>query len=292
MKVTIYTSAATPAEMLALAEMLTALANGRKPQPQPNSDLMRAAARFDAEDKQAALDMPADASAVAIAAPDTPAPAAVFGGDQPTAEQVFTQAAASSTPAPAAATSAPPTMPTENVANASTTTASAAVVELDKDGLPWDARIHAGTRSKCADGSWKKKRGVHDAVVDQVVSELRAIMAVPGPAPTVTDAAAAFAPPPAAAAAAVTDAAAAFAPPAAAAAFAPPPAAAAVAPEGTLPPFPALMRKITAAQTAGKLNPAQITAAVQSVGLNMLPDLLKRPDLIASVEAALGDLIA
>lgn len=52
-------------------------------------------------------------------------------------------------------------------------TPPALVVELDKNGLPWDARIHASTKSKIADGSWKMKRGVEAATLQQVEAELR-----------------------------------------------------------------------------------------------------------------------
>lgn len=45
--------------------------------------------------------------------------------------------------------------------------------ELDADGLPWDARIHAGTKSKTQKKQWTRKKGVDDAVFDAVIAELR-----------------------------------------------------------------------------------------------------------------------
>lgn len=42
----------------------------------------------------------------------------------------------------------------------------------DKNGLPWDERIHAGTKALNADGTWKKRRGVDDATVAAVTAEL------------------------------------------------------------------------------------------------------------------------
>lgn len=51
----------------------------------------------------------------------------------------------------------------------------------DKTGLPWDARIHAGTKSLNADGSWKKKRGSLPEFVDSVERELRGVQALPSP---------------------------------------------------------------------------------------------------------------
>lgn len=51
-------------------------------------------------------------------------------------------------------------------------------VELDTDGLPWDARIHAGTKRKNADGRWTAKKGINDPdLVPRVVKQLREMMA-------------------------------------------------------------------------------------------------------------------
>lgn len=47
-------------------------------------------------------------------------------------------------------------------------------VDRDSAGLPWDERIHASTKSKIADGTWKSKRGVDAALVVAVEEELRA----------------------------------------------------------------------------------------------------------------------
>lgn len=46
-------------------------------------------------------------------------------------------------------------------------------VELDATGLPWDERIHAGTKAKNKDGSWKGKRGVQPVLITEVEAELR-----------------------------------------------------------------------------------------------------------------------
>lgn len=43
---------------------------------------------------------------------------------------------------------------------------------VDKNGLPWDERIHAGTKALNADGTWKKRRGVNDATIAAVTAEL------------------------------------------------------------------------------------------------------------------------
>lgn len=74
-------------------------------------------------------------------------------------------------------------------------------VELDKNGLPWDDRIHASSKVFVADGTWRQRRGVDKAVVAQVEAELRAIMNIPAavippPPPPVNPTFAAPVPPP------------------------------------------------------------------------------------------------
>jgi hypothetical protein len=44
---------------------------------------------------------------------------------------------------------------------------------LDIQGLPWDERIHAANKTKNADNSWRKRRGVDAGLVAQVEAELR-----------------------------------------------------------------------------------------------------------------------
>lgn len=45
---------------------------------------------------------------------------------------------------------------------------------VDKDGLPWDERIHAKSKATNADGTWRKRRNVDDATVAMVETQLRA----------------------------------------------------------------------------------------------------------------------
>lgn len=54
----------------------------------------------------------------------------------------------------------------------------------DKNGLPWDERIHAGIKALNADGTWKKRRGVDDATVTAVTAELTGAAPQPEPTPT------------------------------------------------------------------------------------------------------------
>jgi len=155
-------------------------------------------------------------------------------------------------------------------------------VDTDSTGLPHDARIHSSSKTKLVrDETWKKKRGIDPALVEQVEAELRAAMAAP--AATETTAAAAFAetekPAPAPAAKTETPA------PAPAAKTETP----APAPAATIEPvtFPILMSKVTNAMAAGTLTEPQILQAVNAKGLASLPLLSARPDLITEVDALL-----
>jgi hypothetical protein len=86
---------------------------------------------------------------------------------EPTAAEVFTPA--------------PPT----NVVSIAGPSITIGAATLDKSGLPWDDRIHASTKALTADGMWRKKRGVTDALVAEVEGQLRLIhpMSVPPPPP-------------------------------------------------------------------------------------------------------------
>ncbi|MCA9268821.1 MAG: hypothetical protein KDA41_10145, partial [Planctomycetales bacterium] len=193
-------------------------------------------------------------------------------------------------------------------------TAAPAGVETDKNGLPWDERIHSGPkdkRPKNADGSWRKRRGVDDALVEQVEAELRQVMgatgnpapaaptaaASPEPAPAPAPTAAPVVPPPTPAdagtasgpVAATTADSAPPAPPVATPAPAPAPTPpASPAPSGELT-FPELMRKITALQSSGTLTVQATNEIAVSLGLTGVRDLIHRPDLIASFAALLPE---
>lgn len=107
-------------------------------------------------------------------------PAAAFGGQQgaaPLAASIPT----APVPGTVAQSSPAATVPTTTTPGPVSLAAGAAPagVELDKHGLPWDNRIHAETKAKIADGSWRKKRGVDPALVAQVEAELRQVMGAP-----------------------------------------------------------------------------------------------------------------
>lgn len=60
----------------------------------------------------------------------------------------------------------------------------AAAGTVDKNGLPWDDRIHSTPAKLTAKGVWRAKRGVNPALVTQVEAELRARPAIPADAGT------------------------------------------------------------------------------------------------------------
>jgi len=53
------------------------------------------------------------------------------------------------------------------------TSTNAIISELDSNGVPWDKRIHAATKTKKKDGTWKNKRGLESDVLAQVETELK-----------------------------------------------------------------------------------------------------------------------
>ena len=242
----------------------------------------------------------------AFGKPDTGAQeaAAAFGGAAPLAVSTPAIAAASTVAPPPPVNTAPITT-TPGVAS-SAAGASSAGVELDKHGLPWDGRIHAESKGKLTDGSWRKKRQVDPALVAQVEAELRQVMgAAPAaplaqgvaPAPTPVSVAAStiaqsvptgavpqpVAPPPA---------------PVPVAGAAPTmPAAPNVAPAGEVPQdarqqFVGLVGRASAAIQAGKVSQAEVNQICADSGIPALPLLANRLDLVATVASRIDALIA
>ena len=165
---------------------------------------------------------------------------------------------------------APPVLATPGLAPA------VAGVELDSTGLPWDARIHAATRARNVDGSWRTKRGADKDEVASVSAHLRALVGG-APAPVeetpvllVTDANGELvrAPEP-------------VVPPP------PPPAPAPAAAMTTAQLFAGFMRKITPLQSAGRLTAVAVNEACAEVGIAAVRDLMVRADLIPLMEAAI-----
>lgn len=152
---------------------------------------------------------------------------------------------------------------------------------LDKNGLPWDERIHAGSRVKVADGSWRIKRGVDAALVAQVESELKALMAVPGPVAVLA------APPTPPAPFAVTVAGVSPELPTAIAVVPPPPPPTADSKTA----FIAMLKKATNAIQSGKLTQEQLVSAVISQGVPSIALLGNRLDLVPAVSATIDAMI-
>jgi len=139
--------------------------------------------------------------------------------------------------------------------------------------IPWDARIHASSKAKLAKKphGWKMKRGVSDDLVDQVEAELVAAMQA-SPANPVESTP--TPPPPVDASRSIVSA-----DPAIGVVHQKP-----AAPTGAVTTFPALMSAIT----SNKIDQATVTAAANKAGLQSLPLLAARPDLIPTVAAELG----
>lgn len=211
----------------------------------------------------------------------SPLPTAVFG--QP----------AATIPLPAAPAAPPTASP-----------AVAGSVEYDSKGMPWDGRIHASSKNKVADGSWRYKRNCDEATIAQIEAELRATMGAPavaaggatqvqaaggtapafGPHPFF-DGTAAVPPVPAAVPAApavVPVAPAPVAAPAPAAPVAVPVAAAA----GLT--YESLIAALPARITSGELTATQLQEACEKFGVASIGSLAARPDLVPIIAATLG----
>jgi hypothetical protein len=145
--------------------------------------------------------------------------------------------------------------------------AGGSLVTLDKVGFPWDERIHASTKTFNADGTWRKKRGVDATTISTVEAELKLLMAIPSPAPAQV---AVIPPPPGSPTA--------------------PPAAPDQADLRSQ--FVALVGRASAALTAGKLTQAEMASACASVGVDSLPKLGIRLDLVPRAAVEIDRLIA
>jgi hypothetical protein len=79
------------------------------------------------------------------------------------------------TSAPTAAPSIP-SAPKETTTQAPLPLPAAVGGERDSSGLPWDGRIHAKSKEKNADGTWRRRRNIEDEEFYKVTAELRAIV--------------------------------------------------------------------------------------------------------------------
>ena len=191
------------------------------------------------------------AHSTAAVAPPAIAPAALpVTGTLPIAPPpIAPPPAAIVPPAPAIAIASPP----------------APTGDVDSAGLPWDARIHAASKSKIGDGTWRMKKGVDEATKLAVVAELR------GQAPMAHLAAAPapVAPPPAPLAMPVTP----------------------VAPVPILPglsPTTQLIIDISKATNLGKVSNAEMTAIANQLGLATLGEVQQHPELVQAFREMLA----
>lgn len=197
----------------------------------------------------------------AAAAPSPTAPAA------PPASSTAPPATPAPAPLPALAVPAAPPAPPP--APAAPTPPAASAADRDSNGLPWDHRIHAGSRGVNKDGTWKAKKLVSNELKAQVEAELRQGLTVN----------AALAP------------AAVAAPPAPGVPPAPP------APGRTgsgLPvptDFPTLMEMFAAAMAGGRITTADIQAALAPYGLASMGQLSYTENAVAPVAQALAHLL-
>jgi hypothetical protein len=193
---------------------------------------------------------------------ESPSLAVLFGGQaqQPAASTPSVPAIppVPSAAAPAVPATASPSLPVPPAAapvpsaGGSVAAPPAPTNALDKRGLPWDQRIHASTKAKNADGSWRQKRGVDPAEVERVEQSLRELVAIPAvPQPI-------------------------------------PPAVPAVPVAQPLT-YQALMAKAIEWTSAvpQQISMPQIFEALQTIGVKMLPDLQHRPDLVQPAHDAI-----
>lgn len=213
-------------------------------------------------------------------------PAIAFGPNAGGGVPYIADAATSMTApavAPTTATQPSGTLPVPNIAPLPHALPSAPVVppvaampgnhaQVDKNGLPWDGRIHSETKSLNKGGTWRNKRGVEAAFMQQVEAELRHVQNLPIPASPME----AFGIPNVAIGAVIT------------------PTLARIAPvEAPVASYLSLVQKVTAARTAGKLTDEEVKAACLAVGIpnGAFPLLVTKPELVPSVDAQINAFI-
>lgn len=162
---------------------------------------------------------------------------------------------------------------------------------VDKAGLPWDARIHSSSKELTKDGVWRKKRGVSDEEVAQVEAQLTRLMTLPNPSVSGEESVTAAVPdviipqtvppPP------VTNV--------------PPPAPAPIETVSTpVPPvvvdgrqaFINLVGQVSTARQANKISEQELDQIIKSNGVEALPLLINRPDLIPAIAMTIEALTA
>jgi len=183
---------------------------------------------------------------------------------------VTTEPIAPTTPPPPASESEPERTDAPTPPPPPSETPEQSTVETDADGLPWDHRIHASTKTKTKDGRWKRKRGVDPDTVTDVEADLRALMGAEVPEQAATPDAAldnlesimqGNTPPPPAS----NDA--------------------EPAPED----FPSFLKAITALISEGKTDTDRINGVLGTFGIASLPLVASRTDMIPHLWEAINN---
>ncbi len=278
MEISINTAGATKRELLLVAGLFTSLADVTEYARTTESTPSPVIAHVDRPDV-GAPEAPLPVSSV-------PAPpidmAASFGHTPVPMTAIVPVAVPFVPPAPPMAPPVPispvPSLPTVDTAPTDA---------LDVRGLPWDDRIHSGSKAKNADGRWKARKGLNDpSLVARVEAELLG-HALPARVAPVSP------PPPPAyvpgAGAPVVPGHAASVPP-----VPPAPPAAVAAPAGMVADFQTLMAEVVKLMQVGKLDPALTQTlchgvGVENLGLMGLPtNVAKIPALWAAIREQVG----
>jgi len=202
-----------------------------------------------------------DLAAAEIEESGVPVPSTTGDGAQSTPDPRPEAAAAGSTPPE------PETMETAPDAGTEPAGTEPGNLELDAAGIPWDARIHSGAKSKTKDGCWRIKKGVDPAVLDSVTAELKsAESATTDPDPNIPEPPAGDQPD--------------------LGGIPEPPGAPETPPAEDGPKtFPEFMAALTPHLTSGAITQAQIDHAASKHGLAGALELTQREDLIPAVLA-------
>lgn len=202
-----------------------------------------------------------DARPVAIVGNDDDA-RVVFGANAQPATGPVTVVAAD--PTPGHAIPAPPALPPPG---------AAAAPDKDAKGVPWDARIHASSKEKNKDGTWRVKRGADKAEVARILAEITPMALPPAsppmpPIPPVPPAA-----PPAAPVSVPAGAPVASGVPASA--------------DAPVNPFVELMQHVMLQVRSSKITNAEVMECAGKFGIVRLDELSAKVELIPQVRAAI-----
>lgn len=179
-------------------------------------------------------------------------------------------------PAPIAPMTAQPSQVADNAVGIPAVSGNTGIV-VDKEGLPWDSRIHSSAKTFNSDGTWRSRRGLADGYVPKIEAELRQLMAIPSPAAVQQSATISI--------------------PSATANIPPPPPVqhqplppATASP--TIQPYLDLMNKVSSALAGAKISQPQLQKVCDAVGLPNFVSLGTRLDLVPVVAPMIEGILA